>query len=223
MKKILFIALLLSTGISGQESKIDSLENEIKNIDEQIKSLNNAKRDLNSAILIEKQKKLEFEAENGFESTVGVIGGALWTSPDWQKAESIMRLKSGEKVLVFEFANEEYVRVKYNDINAYMTVRSLVNEGKIQEKFNAMRKESNPRLAKLIDVYGEQDGYRVFNKIIAIGMTKSMVRDAIGNPTEINRNQFEWGTADTWYYKRGYDTYKIIHFRGQRVEIISDY
>jgi peptidoglycan hydrolase CwlO-like protein len=40
MKKILFIALLLSTGISGQESKIDSLENEIKNIDEQIKSLN---------------------------------------------------------------------------------------------------------------------------------------------------------------------------------------
>jgi len=28
MKKILFIALLLSTGISGQESKIDSLENE---------------------------------------------------------------------------------------------------------------------------------------------------------------------------------------------------
>jgi len=40
-------------------------------------------------------------------------------------------------------------------------------------------KGANPRLAKLIDVYGEQDGYRVYNKIIAIGMTKSMAQSDI--------------------------------------------
>ena len=222
MKKLLFIVLLFLTGLSAQESKIDSLENEIKKIDKQIKSLNNYKRDLNSAILIEKQKKIEFEAENGIDGVVGPLGGALWTEPDFVKGEAIMRLNRGDKVKVFEFVNKDYVRVRYNDLNAYMFSNTLVNSGRFQEKLSANLKQTNPRLASLIQKYGETNGLRVYNKTVVIGMTKSMVREAIGSPTEINRNQFEWGTADTWYYRRGYDTYKIIHFRGQKVEIISD-
>ena len=220
MKKILLVSILFSFGVSAQESKIDSLENEIKKIDEQISDLSKLKNKLNSEILIERQKAVQFEEENGVEGIVGTYGAALWTLPDLQKAESIIRLKTGEKVQIFE-ATGRFLRVKYNDINAYVLSNSLVQNSTTSQVTQKYIREA--RLNELNERFGVRNGRRILNKQVWVGMTKEMAIASIGSPSEKTRTRFEWGTSETWFYKRGYSIYRTLHFDGNLLKIISDY
>ena len=223
MRKILLLFLITSIGINAQENIIDSLENEINKIDKEINTLNEVKGKLQSAILIEKQKQIQLEEANGFKAEVTFGGGALWTEPSLRRANSIMRLKRGDRVTVYEFVDEDFVKVKYGDIPAYMLNRSIKMEGRYKDLYIELLKSNNPALGRLVEKYGIEDGRRVHRNLVWIGMTKTMARESLGNPSETARIRFEWGLSETWYYYKGYDVYKVLHFMGNKLKSISDY
>ena len=48
--------------------------------------------------------------------------------------------------------------------------------------------------------YGEEIGWRVYNKRIWKGMTDEMVRDGWGKPDRIDKNVEAWGVFTQWIY-----------------------
>ena len=57
---------------------------------------------------------------------------------------------------------------------------------------------------RLIEKYGKRYGELVYNKNIALGMTKNMVIDCIGNPDDINKTIGAWGVHEQWVYRHKY-------------------
>lgn len=56
--------------------------------------------------------------------------------------------------------------------------------------------------------YGEKYGQLIFNKQVVVGMTKKMCRESWGDPIDINRTVFAWGTFEQWVY----DIDKYLYF-----------
>ena len=79
------------------------------------------------------------------------------------------------------------------------------------------------RYNRLNERFGSANGGKILYGMLWIGMTKEMAIESVGNPTDITRTKFEWGLSETWYYKKGYETYRILHFDDGKLKIISDY
>lgn len=83
---------------------------------------------------------------------------------------------------------------------------------KDQQNANAKRiqaeKEEKIEIEKqknrLIEKYGSEIGSRVFEKQIWIGMTKAMLIDSRGNPSDINRTVGSWGVHEQCVYYNYY-------------------
>ena len=69
----------------------------------------------------------------------------------------------------------------------------LIFDGTISEK-EFLRKK------KIIKKYGEDIGEKIFYKILFIDMTKDMVIDALGNPSDIKETVTREKTTNKYYY-----------------------
>ncbi|HUW07221.1 MAG TPA: hypothetical protein VMW01_13265 [Williamwhitmania sp.] len=73
----------------------------------------------------------------------------------------------------------------------------IANEKKIkQENRIAQTKRKNDLIIK----YGQDIGLKIFDGLVWIGMTKSMLIDSRGRPKDINRTVGSWGVHEQWIY-----------------------
>lgn len=133
----------------------------------------------------------------------------------------------GSKIEVIEIL-DEFIHCKYNGFEGY-AMKSRVSqvdlEGVIEyfdyvekiekeARLNALREKSDARLKYLIEKFGEQDGRRVFNKYIWIGMTESMLLESRGEPKDINTTVTKYGTKKQFVYGNG----KFVYLENGKVE-----
>lgn len=79
--------------------------------------------------------------------------------------------------------------------------------------------EENPKLAKLSLKYGKEDAEKVMNRRIWIGMTRSMAKDVLGSPDDINTTRGSWGIHQQWVYNSG--RYKYLYFENGKLTTIQ--
>tara|TARA_B100002051_G_scaffold184380_1_gene174511 strand:- start:68 stop:622 length:555 start_codon:yes stop_codon:yes gene_type:complete len=87
-----------------------------------------------------------------------------------------------------EKIEKERLIKKYGELDGL-----LIFDGTISEK-EFLRKK------KIIKKYGEDIGEKIFYKILFIDMTKEMVIDALGNPSDIKETVTREKTTNKYYY-----------------------
>lgn len=153
-------------------------------------------------------------------------GGPIKEKPDNSSKNLTVALK-GSKIEVIEIL-DDFIHCKYNGFEGY-AMKSRVSqvdlEGvkeyfdyvekiKREARFNALRDESEKRLKYLVEKFGEQDGRRVFDKSIWIGMTESMLIESRGQPKEINTTVTKYGTSKQFVYGNG----RYVYVENGKVE-----
>lgn len=109
--------------------------------------------------------------------------------------------KYGSPKLALErfIEKNEYDRIYELDKNIRSTQAKIA--AKKREAESKLRNERNEQRKKeLIGKYGEENGVRVYNGQIFLGMTKQMCIDAKGNPQKINKTTTIYGTSEQWVY-----------------------
>lgn len=74
------------------------------------------------------------------------------------------------------------------------------------------------RLRRLTQLYGASNAKIIVEGKVRIGFTKSMCREAWGNPDDINRTTTSWGTHEQWVY--GHESY--LYFDGDKLTTIQN-
>jgi len=153
-------------------------------------------------------------------------GGPIKEKPNNSSKNLTVALK-GSKIEVIEIL-DDFIHCKYNGFEGY-AMKSRVSkvdlEGvkeyfdyvekiKSEARFNALKEESEKRLKYLIEKFGEQDGRRVFDKSIWIGMTESMLIESRGQPKEINTTVTKYGTSKQFVYGNG----RYVYVENGKVE-----
>lgn len=91
-----------------------------------------------------------------------------------------------------------------------------------EEVAESRRREENQRqadrLRRLTKLYGAADAKTIMEGKVRVGFTKSMCREAWGNPKDINRTTTSWGTHEQWVY--GYGDY--LYFDGDKLTTIQN-
>ena len=141
--------------------------------------------------------------------------------PDNSSKNLTVALK-GSKIEVIEIL-DDFIHCKYNGFEGY-AMKSRVSqvdlEGvkeyfdyvekiKREARFNALKEESEKRLKYLIEKFGEQDGRRVFDKSIWIGMTESMLMESWGQPKDVNTTVTKYSTSKQFVYGNGRYVYVV--------------
>lgn len=141
--------------------------------------------------------------------------------PDNSSKNLTVALK-GSKIEVIEIL-DDFIHCKYNGFEGY-AMKSRVSqvdlEGvkeyfdyvekiKREARFNALKEESEKRLKYLIEKFGEQDGRRVFDKSIWIGMTESMLMESWGQPKDVNTTVTKYATSKQFVYGNGRYVYVV--------------
>ena len=141
--------------------------------------------------------------------------------PDNSSKNLTVALK-GSKIEVIEIL-DDFIHCKYNGFEGY-AMKSRVSqvdlEGvkeyfdyvekiKREARFNALKEESEKRLKYLIEKFGEQEGRRVFDKSIWIGMTESMLMESWGQPKDVNTTVTKYSTSKQFVYGNGRYVYVV--------------
>lgn len=110
-----------------------------------------------------------------------------------EEADIIIKQKSEEKRVL-----EESITKKY---------------GKQYAKFLINQDKSNiERFFYLAEKYGKQNAKHIMEKSVTIGWSKSMCKEAWGEPTKINRSVGSWGVHEQWVYKYSHKA-SYLYFR----------
>jgi hypothetical protein len=103
-------------------------------------------------------------------------------------------LNKGDYVKIISYKNG-YWLIKTKRIKGYASEIYFNNNEKMKRSKKKFKQD------KIIDKYGENIAYKIFNHKIWIGMTDKMARLSIGEPKEINRTTYRWGVHEQWVYK----------------------
>lgn len=146
-----------------------------------------------------------------FKGTKGYVWkNALLSELDWnldiQKKEEEARLEKikEEKAEQDRIANNLIIEKE----------QKLVLEKRKKDQQNATAKriqaekdekiEIEKRKTRLVEKYGSEIGLKIFEKEIWIGMTKEMLLESWGNPSDINRSIGSWGVHEQCVYYNRY-------------------
>ena len=69
-----------------------------------------------------------------------------------------------------------------------------------KSRAKAAKKKREARRKSLIDKYGKDTGEKIFNKELFIDMTKEMLIEALGNPSDIKETVTREKTTNKYYY-----------------------
>jgi len=91
----------------------------------------------------------------------------------------------------------------------------MIDEMAMEETLQA--KEKAQRLSSLTKKYGSKNAKDIIDGYIRIGMTKSMCKEAWGDPDHINKTTTSYGTSEQWCYGNSY-----VYFEGNKIIAIQD-
>jgi hypothetical protein len=75
---------------------------------------------------------------------------------------------------------------------------------------------------KLIKLYGVRYGTDIFNGTIRMGMTKKMVKEVLGEPSDINRTVTAYSTSEQWVYEKEGSKTEYYYFDNGRLSTWQD-
>ncbi len=218
---ILFTFVLFSTTMFFQSEaelniKLEKLQKQRASI---IKSLNEVDmkiQDLGDEIKTIKQAKnplsfpyLETVSKTYLRDEPSIFGKKIATIP------------KGTRLKVIGFKGTMW-EVEYGEMHGYV-IKLDVEKDEIEEVFKAkeklldaqiqnfndkkrkeqFKKAQENRKIRLVEKYGSLTGKTIIDSKISIGMTKEMVIDSWGKPSDINTTITEYGVHEQWVYGSG--------------------
>ncbi|MEX1213312.1 MAG: hypothetical protein WEA36_10745 [Balneolaceae bacterium] len=158
--------------------------------------------------------QIAYSQENPDDKIIGVgnidsNGARMRVEPAWE-SEVIMEIDAGMAVIVYDYYEEPFVKVKEEGVVGYIIFRNLEEnyvteliEKEVERKeIEEIRKE-NPMLARVMRKYGKRDGRLVYNDKVWVGMTEEMLLDSWGEPDRKNITESIYGSSEQWIYDRG--------------------
>ena len=224
MKKILLILAFSFPIISiAQNDEIDFLKKRIAEFNEEISIFNDSINILNNKIDSLRYISL---SNSGIEIyTIVTASTELIDNPSY-KGRKISSLSKGDTIKVIDFEKKYYKAISNNKLGyvLYLYVESndklkelkkikqskereiLEQERKKEQQLANEQKEQQDKFRKsnLISQYGQNNGVRIYENKIWIGMTKEMAIDSWGEPDDINRTVGNWGVHEQWIYGNTY-------------------
>ena len=230
-KITLLIILILSQITKAQEKDLISINKKIDSIQfiiaQNEQRLLIIKADIDTLINekgIYVAKRNQIIMQTGKDSIlICIMGACIYPLPE--KSISLTCLKKGDRVKILGVQGE-YYKVFYNDTIGFALKKKFESEEEIarlkrieeiyekeyekeiiarnKQLEEKKRREAEVKKSALIKKYGSTDGLKVFEGKIWIGMTKAMLLDGWGEPSDINRTVGSWGIHEQWIYG---DTY----------------
>lgn len=211
-----FCCLISNIGF-GQDlnlinSKIDSVEKLQFATQKEVSRLGQVLTKLN-------QEKLVIERTNKYKE--GVTIHCKVPTKVYQKrgtwSEILDTIPKGHTLLAYDYENNYYL-VEYDTLLGYVftldvetdeyRTKRIQKENMKKEQLNAQKRElaenRAERRALLIKKYGTEHGDKISKGQIWLGMTKEMVEDSWGKPSEVNRSVGSWGVKEQWVYYNSY-------------------
>ena len=136
------------------------------------------------SFLWEKFYKAKPSVDPTLKNYIKSINNPGYISPEARKKA---KQEKREKKKQEKIEKERLIK-KYGELDGL-----LIFDGTISEK-EFLRKK------KIIKKYGEDIGEKIFYKILFIDMTKDMVIDALGNPSDIKETVTREKTTNKYYY-----------------------
>jgi len=220
MKGIMSLGLVLFINIAcfGQDLTDMSMKtnDKLSHIKKQIDSLKSIQTSLEKEL--DSVKVIEFNRKKAIDPNETYVFRWPWKS--FEEGERVEIVKPGDKWTIVNTAlykNVEmpsYYLMKENEflISEKEKAEKLKIENKMQaekkkkDQQNAIAKriqaekeekiEIEKRKNSLFEKYGSEVGLKVFEKQIWIGMTKAMLIDSWGNPSDVNRSVGSWGVHE---------------------------
>lgn len=223
---ILIVLVLVSLNVLSQEtqyqSKIDSVnnliadnENKIKLLqlkNEELKSEIRIYKHLNDSVLIATNKSIKLHSN---------LPMVFYNDSNLTNTEEKIPINS--VVGLLEDLGKKY-KVIFNGRTGYVLKYGFETDTERQTKIVKINKDKatkqkdiEDRAKEMIKKYGPHYGKIVNEGRYAIGMTKQMILDSIGNPKDINRTVGSWGSHEQWVYENFY-----IYFENGKVTSFQD-
>lgn len=226
----LLLILMIKTTVSSQslnessiKQKIDSLIRTKELNQKKIDSLNFANKIIEDTLKRKKEQLLDLSNEELSGETITCIeSSVLLESPndiDWK-----IIINKGDKAKVIGVLNDYYkisfrgnagfvLKTKFHTEKEAILSDSLKRdkanklrliEAEKKEKIKELEIEQNKteeaRKNELLKKYGTQNGLKIFEGKIWIGMSKEMLLESWGKPNDINRTVGAWGVHEQWVY-----------------------
>ncbi|HHX68838.1 MAG TPA: hypothetical protein GX708_12400 [Gallicola sp.] len=160
--------------------------------------------------------KIEFDGKVGYTEKNSLITDVEKKRNDYnllvKKREDLRKNILDREVVLKKEAEEEAKKIAEKEAEKE-------RERIAKEREAAEKKAAEEKLEAMIKKYGPYYGKLVGEGYYAIGMTKDMIKDSIGEPDDINRTVGSWGTHEQWVYSR-YDLY--IYFENGKVTSFQD-
>ncbi len=221
MRTKIFILLIfisstvLSQTVEEYQKRINELKTQKKNIQYQINSLNNDLKNINEQIrVLEKNKSTiqpQFVSEDGIKAYIGETGGILRQEPNI-KGHIIVTLNPNEVVYVQSERHNLYLKVNYQGTYGFINYTSLKSNPDIDKlmttntsvKNNTTQiykvDTSSPEYKRLSKIYGHDDAVKIINHKLWKGMSTGQIRESVGSPVSISRENSPKGLIETWIY-----------------------
>lgn len=214
MKTIVTIYLLVTSGfVFSQNQEIGNLmkrklqlEKEKKNIEDSIKNIDNKINYLNH-----KEKSNVNKKE--FVYAKLTQRGNIKKKPE-SESSILVFVEKGDSVKITDYNNGFWLVEKDSIIgymfDMYFTENEyLINlKKKFEEKNQRKIKEKElARKKRIISKYGNENGKKILDVKIWIGMTEEMLYESWGKPSEVNRTVTKYGEYKQCIY---YSTYVYI-------------
>jgi hypothetical protein len=202
----------------------------LSDIDQQMRNaaIKHFNDSIQNAINVEKERKKQEMLRLNPVPNIGDTLYCVTTVPiykdDYPAMSELCKIQGGQYVIYQDVLGDKFqiFKVKY-DNNIGITYRDNLRNSKEYAAYKKeLAKREEQRIAgekteekakkaaetksknDLIKKYGQTKGKLVYEKKIALGMTKEMVIDSWGEPKDINRTVGSWGIHEQWVYGSAY-------------------
>ena len=99
---------------------------------------------------------------------------------------------------------EEIKSIKTKLLLKTVEKKTQIHAQKEKERKRLSQKKAEERKKKIIEKYGNEDGGKILEGHVWIGMTKEMARESWGRPEKVNRTVNAYVVNEQWVYSNNY-------------------
>lgn len=107
-------------------------------------------------------------------------------------------------ILIFPvfYSHAQQLKVTLSDGTFFTTDTTQIGDLILKGSTLISYVPNTQRKRRLIKLYGTKYGTDIFYGTIRMGMTKQMVKEVLGEPTDINRTVSTYSTHEQWVYEK---------------------
>ena len=153
--------------------------------------------------------------------------GTFFTTDTLKSGDLIPK---GATLIIGKYHINGYFDAEYDGQYGYIRPVSILQTPEVEAYFNTYIPK--PKTIKyisdaqqkrnLIKLYGVRYGTDIFNGTIRMGMTKKMVKEVLGEPSDINRTVTTHSTSEQWVYDKEGSKTEYYYFDNGRLSSWQD-